>query len=454
MVEILILIALQVVNGFFSMSEAVLMTANRNRLRTRAEKGDTRAAAAFALAQDPTRFLSTVQIFITLVGIIGGAFGGASLANSLAGVLVQTPLAPYASALGFAGIVLLTTYLSLVIGELTPKRLALRDAENLACAVAPLMTRLARLMRPVVVLLSISTEALLLLLGARGGADERVSHEDVNAVVQQGVEGGVFEKGVAERVQSVLQLQEREVRLLMTPRPDIVYLDLEDGDEINREKLRTYNFSRYPVVSGGIDGILGLVETKDLLARLLTTGRLDVKRVMRIAQFVPENVAASKIVDVFRETEIHAAFVIDEYGGIEGMITVHNLLSEIVGDMEPEVILHREDGSWLLEGKLSVDEFKELLNLEALPGESDLFDTLAGFFIHQLDAIPRTGDSLEWNGFRFEVTRMEALRLAQLMVTRLQPILAMEPKAATTEAHSPKIETLETPPTTALAGSS
>lgn len=448
MIEVAILIALQVVNGFFSMSEAALMTANRNRLRTRAEKGDKRAAAAFALAQDPTRFLSTVQIFITLVGIIGGAFGGAALSDNLALVLQRTPFAPYAPAIAFTGIVLLTTYLSLVIGELAPKRLALRDAENLACAVAPLMVRLARIMTPVVSLLSFSTEAILWLLGARGGADETVSHEDVRAVVQQGVEGGVFEAAVAERVQSVLRLQERGVRLLMTPRPNIVYLDLEDGEDINRAKLQSHHFSRYPVVKGSIEHIVGIVETKDLLARVLAHGRLDLKRVMHMPLFVPENVAASKIVDVFRETSIHAAFVIDEYGGIEGMISVQDLLSEIVGDAEPETASQREDGSWLLEGKLPVDELKLLLNLDALPGEGDLFDTLAGFFIHQWDAIPRKGDHLDWQGFSFEVTQMDGLRVAQLMVTRLQPrVPGAAPSADTAQAAE-----IPAAPTMAAAG--
>jgi putative hemolysin len=417
-IEIAILIVLQIANGFFSMSEAAVIASNRNRLRALAERGDSGAQAALELAQEPTRFLSTVQIFITLIGIVGGAFGGAALSDAIAPLLNGTFLEPYATPIGFAVVVLGTTYLSLVIGELVPKRIALRNPDGIARAVSPMMRTLSRVMGPIVALLSASTAALLQVLRANNVIEAPISEDDVRAMVQEGVQSGSFQAATAEQVEGVLRLSERSAQLLMTPRPEIVYLDLANSDEANRATMREHRFSRYPVVEGGIDHVLGIVHAKDLLARMLESGRLELREAVEPAMFLPETTTAGRMSELFREKNAHIAFVIDEYGGVEGLITIHDLLLQIVGESEADEPVQRADGSWLLDGSLPIDEFKDLLDIHALPGQHERYNTLAGFFMQQFDAVPRVGDRTTWEDYTFEVVDMDGLRIDKLMVSR------------------------------------
>lgn len=427
LLSVLFLLFLIFLNGFFAMSEIALISAPRLRLEERAAKGDKRALAAMDLINAPNRFLSTIQVGITLIGILAGAFGGATLGRDLADRLARIPIiAPYSEATGVGLVVIATTYLSLIIGELVPKRLALSYAERIAVATAPYMRMLSRIVLPIVHILSFSTDGLLRVLRIKRLPHPQVTEEEIRIMIRKGTQIGVFAPDEQAIIERVLRLGDRKVGALMTPRTDIVWIDIDDPPDIIREKIIASGHSRFPVARGSLDNVIGLVDDKDLLARSFNGQPVDIHAVIQPALFVPEDMPALRILDRFKEVRLPIALVLNEYGGLEGLLTVRDVLEAIVGDIpmpepaEPE-ILQREDGSWLLDGMLSIDEFKELFHLEQLPGEEEeQYQTLGGFVMTSLAKLPTSGDHFTWENLCIEVVDMDGRRVDKVLVSPLK----------------------------------
>ncbi|MCG6135937.1 MAG: hemolysin family protein [Nostoc sp. LLA-1] len=422
--EISILLVLIIANGLFSMSEMAIVSARKVRLQQMANQGDAKARAALKLAESPNHFLSTIQIGITLIGILTGAFGGATIATRLAIYIRFIPFfVPYSEPIAFGIVVLIITYLSLIIGELVPKRLALNNPERIAAFVAIPMKAVATFASPAVYLLSASTDMILRVLGITPSLEPQVTEEEIKILIEQGTEAGTFEEAEQDMVERVFRLGDRHVSSLMTPRPDIVWLDLEDSPEENRQKMVENGYSRYPICQGGLDNVLGVIPVTDLLARSLRNQPLDLIVGLRQPVFVPESTRGLKVLELFKQTVTHMALVVDEYGVIQGVVTLNDIMSEIVGDVpegpeeeEPQII-QREDGSWLLDGMLSIDEFYELFHLEEWEiEERGSYQTLGGFVITNLGRIPISADYFEWHGMRVEVMDMDGNRVDKVLV--------------------------------------
>ena len=424
--EILIILLLIAINGVLAMAEIAIVSARKARLQQRAERGDPRARAALEMANAPTRFLSTVQIGITLIGVLAGAFGGATLAEEIALRLNRFPwLVPYSEAIGVALVVLAITYLSLVLGELVPKRLALYNPERIAAAVAGPMRALAGLTAPVVRLLSATTEAVIRLLGVQPSAEPPVTEEEIQILIEQGIQAGTFEETELDLVERVFHLSDRRVSALMTPRTEIVWLEVDDPPERIRSKILEGRHSRFPVCQGGLDNVLGIVEVKALLPQALAGHPMDLRASLREPLFMAESTSALKALELFRSARVHLALVVDEYGSVQGLITVNDILEELVGEIalgesaRPEAV-QREDDSWLIDGRLPLARFKDLLGVEELPDErKGYYNTLGGFVLSQLRRIPSVGDRFEWGGLRFEVVAMDEHRVARVRVSPL-----------------------------------
>jgi putative hemolysin len=423
--EVAIIVLLLIVNGIFSMSEMALVSARKARLKQRADRGDGRSLAALRLSESPDDFLATVQVGITLVGILAGAFGGATIAEELIPLLQQIRvIEAYADSIAFALVVLVITYLSLVIGELVPKRLALNHPEGIARAVAKPMQWLSDLSSPAVRLLSVSTNAVMRLLGIRPSAEPQVTEEEIKILVRQGAQSGVLEEAERHMVENIFHLGDLRVRSLMTPRRDIVWLEINDSPETIRRKLKESGMSRYPVCRGNLDNVLGTVRAKDLLAEKLADRPLDLQSALRRPLFAPETMPALRALEQFKQSGNHIAIVIDEHGGTQGLVTHHDILEAIAGEIEPiaatedQPAVRREDGSWLLDGALSVHEFKEILGLRKLPGEDrGEYHTLGGFIMFTLGRIPSVADHFEHGGLRFEVLDMDRRRVDKVLVS-------------------------------------
>jgi putative hemolysin len=425
--EVLLIVLLAIANGVLAMSEIAIVSARKARLQQRVAEGDRRAQVAIDLAEKPTRFLSTVQVGISLVGILAGAFGGATLSDELATVLDRVPfLASYSGALSLVLVVLGVTYLTLVIGELVPKRLALNNAEAIAAAVAGPMRTLSVLTGPVVRFLSISTEAVVRLLGVRPSSEPPVTEEEVEFMIEEGAEVGVFEQVESDIVRRVFRLGDRRVSGLMTHRTEIVWLDVEDPEVEMLARITGNIHTRFPVARGSLDSILGVVQAKDLLTQSLSGRPLDLKSILHPPIFVPESAPALDALALFKEGRQPMALVIDEYGGLEGLLTVNDILEGIVGDipeegeaLEPEAV-RRPDGSWLMDGALPIGRFKEILDVEQLPMEEEgHFETLGGFVMAYLGRIPSTADHFRWHELCFEVMDMDGHRVDKVLVAPL-----------------------------------
>ena len=421
-VEVLILAVLILANGVFAMAEIAIVSARRTRLQQQAQEGNKRAQVALELAKAPNQFLATVQIGITLVGIMAGAFGGATIAEELAGMLAQVPLlAPYSEAIGVGVVVLAITYFSLVIGELVPKRLGLNNAERVAARFAPFMRTLSRLASPLVRLLSLSTDLALRLLRVRPQQEIPVTEEEIRLLLQQGTRAGSFEPAEQEMVEHVFRLGDATVESLMTPRPEVVWLDLDDPAEESRRVVATGGYLRLPVARGDLDHGLGMVYATDLLADSLCGLPFDLEANLRPALYLPETITALEAVEQLRENRTDAALVIDEYGGFAGLLTVEDILEAIVGDIqapgEPVELeaVQREDGSWLLDGTLPIDEVEELLGIDSLPDEGSQYRTLGGLVLLCLGRIPSAGDHFHCCGWRFEVLDMDRRRVDKVL---------------------------------------
>ena len=422
--EILIILVLIIANGVFSMSEMAIVSARKVRLQQLANQGDAKARVALTLAESPNHFLSTVQVGISLIGILTGAFGGATIANRLAVYVKLVPLlAPYSEPISFGIVVLIITYLSLIVGELVPKRLALNNPERIASIVAIPMQALAAIASPVVFLLSASTDLILRVLGITASTEPQVTEEEIKILIEQGTEAGTFEEAEQDMVERVFRLGDRPVSYLMTPRPDIVWLDLEDTAEENRQKMVDSAYSRYPVCQAGLDNVLGVIPVTDLLARSFRGEPLDLTVGLRQPVFVPESTRGLKVLELFKQTITHMALVVDEYGVIQGLVTLNDIMSEIVGDVpstdgqdQPQAV-QREDGSWLLDGMLPVEEFLELFGMEEWESEErGSYQTLGGFVITHLGRIPAAADHFEWQSMRIEVMDMDGNRVDKVLV--------------------------------------
>jgi putative hemolysin len=422
--EILIVLLLILANGLFAMSEMAIVSSRKVRLQQLANTGNQKAQTALELANTPNRFLSTVQVGITLIGILAGAFGGATLAEKLAVELSQIPiLDPYSDVIALAVVVGLIAYLSLIFGELVPKRLALNNPEQIAVIIAKPMNFLSKLTAPVVHLLSISTDFILRLLGIQASNEPQVTAEEIKVLIEQGTQSGIVEEAEQDIVDRVFQLGDRPVQSLMTPRPEIFWLDLDDTAEENRQQLNQISSTRVLVCQEGLDNVLGFVQVTDLLSQTLSNQPLDLTRSLRRPLFVPENTSVLKILEMFKQTGIHIGIVVDEYGVIQGLVTLNDILLELVGDIptidnqdEPQVI-QREDGSWLLDGMLGVEEFFQLFELERFAVQSQgNYHTVGGFVITHLSRIPSVADHFEWNGLRIEVVDMDGNRVDKVLV--------------------------------------
>ena len=421
--EILILILLILLNGLFSLSEMAVVSARKVRLQQRAEEGSKGAGTALTLAVQPTRLLSTVQIGITLIGILSGAFGSATIAETLTAYFAQFPaLQPYSEAIAVGIVVTVVTYLSLVIGELVPKRLALNNAEGIASSVAPIMEFISRVMKPFVSLLSFSTEIIVRLLRIKQVSEPAITEEEVKILIEQGTQSGVFEGVEQEIVERIFRLSDRTVNSLMTHRSEMVWLNIENPLEENIKKILATGHSNFVVCRGGFDEVIGVLRTKDLLREYAAGGSVGIPASLLMPPFVPEGMKALEVVARLRHDKSSVALIVDEYGTIDGMVTLTDVLEAIVGDIpalddegEPAA-MRREDGSWLLDGMIPVDELQMLLDLNELPEDSDDYDTLGGLFMAQMGRVPMLGDKFEWNNLRFEVMDMDGHRVDKVLV--------------------------------------
>jgi len=423
--EIVVIVILILVNGVFSLAEFAMASSRKARLQQRVDDGDARAKTALALFEHPLHFLSTVQIGITLIGVLAGAVGGATLAGGLAVTLERIPvLAPHASTIAFGVVVLGITFLTLVVGELVPKKLALQNPEAIISAMAWPMGVLTRVFSPLVHLLSSSTSLVLRGFGVKPRPDVPVTEEELQVLLDQGRQAGVFEASEQDMVQGVFRLTERRVFQVMKPRTEIVWLDINETDEVNRRKIADSPYSRFPACADDLDHVLGVVKARDWL--LLNGAPL--KSCMLPTHFVPETAMASRALEVFKTRKPELMLVIDEFGGVQGLLTITDLLSEIVGGIdtsEPQAV-QRQDGSWLVDGLLSIDDFKDRFEIVSEMPDEDNYESVGGFVMSSLASIPKTADRFEWSGLRFEVVDMDGKRVDKVLVTRV----AVEPPAA------------------------
>jgi len=419
--ELLLIAFLIAMNNVLAMTEAALLAVRKARLQQRVNEGDKKAEIVLRLVENPNQFLSVIQIGITLIDVLTGAITGATLAVVLARQFEKVPvLAPYSEGIGLATGVLIITYFSIILGELVPKRLAIQNPEKIASRFAQPMLLFSKLLSPVVRFLSFSTNVTLRLIGIRPSNEPPVTEEEIHVLLDQGTQAGIFEEAEQDMVAGVFRLNDRRVYSLMTPRTEILWLDVRDTADEILKKLAEGPYSRFPVCQGSLDNVLGIVKARELLKRSLAGDPIHLKECLSPALFIPETTFASRALEVFKESNKELVLVIDEFGGVTGLLTINDVLEEIVGDIEtgePQVT-QRQDGSWLLDGMLDIDEFKELFHLGILPNEDD-YETLAGFVLTSLGKIPHSADQFEWEGLRFEVVDMDARRVDKVLVTTL-----------------------------------
>jgi putative hemolysin len=435
-----IVLLLIVLNGILAMSELAIVSARPNRLQQMADNGNKGAKAALDLASDPSKFLSTVQIGITLIGIVNGAFGGATLSQPVARQLARIPLIEsYASTVAGAVVVLLITYLSLIIGELVPKQLALQRSEAAASLIAPMMQVLSKVTAPVVWFLAVSNEAVLKLLRADQSDEPAVTEEEVKVLLMQATEAGIFERAEQEMVAGVFGLGDRTAGELMTPRHAIVFLDLAEPDEENMRRMGETHFQVYPVCDGSTDNVVGVINTRDLWHQHVQNKPISIREMMRPALFVPEISPVLSVLQQMRDSKALVAIVIDEYGGVEGLLTIDDVLGGVVdeigaheGEDVVEGAIRRDDGTWLVDGVLGAHEVRELFGIKELPGEeAGRFETIGGFILDQLGHIPVEGESVEVENHRIEVVDMDGHRIDKVQI--IPPAPAPAGAEATTD---------------------
>ncbi|MEX8194702.1 hemolysin family protein [Comamonas guangdongensis] len=429
--EIAILFALICLNGLFAMSEIALVTARKTRMQKLIDEGDSGAAAAIKLGEDPTRFLSTIQIGITSIGVLNGIVGEAALAGPLENWLIQLGMAQkYADYLSTGLVVVLITYFSIVVGELVPKRLGQTHPEALARLVSRPINFLALATKPFVWLLSASTRGLLKLLGVKENSGAVVTEEEIQAILVEGRTAGVIESQEHTMVRNVFRLDDRQIGSLMVPRGDVVCLDIDDSFEANLQRIEQADHARFPVIRGDMNNIVGVLNPRQWLASSVRAsgGSRELKdQPLQPALYVPETITGMELLDNFRTSDVHMAFVIDEYGEVQGIVTLKDLIEAITGEFQPRDpesswAVQREDGSWLLDGHIPVPELKDHLGLDAVPEEErGRYHTLSGMIMLLLGCMPSEADVVEWENWRFEVVDMDGKTLDKVLATRLQP---------------------------------
>ncbi|MBI2239309.1 MAG: HlyC/CorC family transporter [Magnetospirillum gryphiswaldense] len=423
--EIAVIAFLVLLNGAFAMSEMAIVSSRKARLAMRAAEGSKGAQAAMSLAENPGRFLSSVQIGITLVGILAGAYSGATLAVPFEAWLNRFPvLDPVAEVLSIAVVVGAITYASLIIGELVPKQIALGDPERVAIVVARPMALVARFASPLVWLLEHSSRMTLAVLRIRPAADQSVTEEEVKAMIAEGTQSGVFEPQEQELLSGVMRFGDRRIRGIMTPRNEMVSIDLDWDQDRIIQVMKDSPHSRLPVYRGNSDNILGVVQAKDLLNIFLSGQELRLEDAVKPVQVVHDNSPALMVLDTLKDSLIHMALVVDEYGSVEGIVTAADILSAILGGLSEHgvdyegAIVARQDGSWLVDGSVAVDVARDRLNCRVLVDEDSDYDTMAGFILSKSRAIPSAGDHFTWQGWRFEVVDMDGRRIDKVLVSR------------------------------------
>jgi putative hemolysin len=427
-IEFLLILFLIFLNGIFALSEIAIVSARKARLQQRINEGDKRAQVALTLAEHPNVFLATVQIGITLIGVLAGALGGATMSRSLAEAFKMWDwLAPYADSLSLGLVVVLITVLSVVLGELVPKRLALHSPERIALLIAPPMLLLSKIFSPVVAFLSGSTDLFMRVVGVKPSTEPPVTEEELQVLLDQGTQAGVFEESEQDMVQGVFRLNDRRVFSLFTPRTEIVWLDMTDTPDEIKQVIEESPYSQFPVCEDSLDNVLGIIKARDLLIESLHGDALALKRNLQPVTYVPETAYASRALEIFKSGAAEMLLAVDEFGSVQGLLTFSDILEEIVGDIEdgePQAT-QRQDGSWLLDGLLDIEDFKEIFNLRHLPDEEE-YETLGGFMMNHLGRVPSVSDAFDWSNMKFEVVDMDGNRVDKVLVTLVPPPLSAD----------------------------
>lgn len=423
--EIIIILLLILLNSIFAMAEIAIVSARKSKLRHQANEGSKNAQAALDLAESPSRFLSTVQIGITFVGIFAGAFGGGTIAKSLSSNLKNIPLiASYADSIAIFLVVALITYLSLIIGELVPKRIALNNPEAIAKFMAYPMNLLSSIASPFVTLLTFSTDWILRFLQIKQSGEPTVSDEEIKMLMGEGARVGIFNLAEKDIVERTLKLSDKKINSLMTPRKEIVWLELDSPFKTLRNKIAKHPHAHFPVCRDSLDKVVGVARAEDILTNFLMEEKIELQKFTHKPLFVPESMDALKLLELFRKTGIHMSLVVDEYGSVQGLLSLTDILEAIVGDIpsfnelvDKEIIL-REDGTHLIDGLVPIEEFKEYFHFKRLPEEhTGVFHTIGGFVMHKLGHIPTTGDKLEWGNHKFEIVDMDGNRIDKILIS-------------------------------------
>lgn len=422
--ELLIILLLVLLNGIFSMSEIALVSSRKSRLEAAAKNGDSNAKAALNLANSPTRFLSTVQIGITLIGLLTGMYSGDNITSDFEKIIYNIEiLRPYSHSLAVGTVLVFITYLSLVLGELVPKRIGMANPEAISKFMAMPMNLLSKVTAPFIALLGFSSDLIIKILNIKQ-SENSVTEEEIKSLIQEGTSGGVFEEIEQEIVHNVFQLGDRKVTSLMTNRQEIVWLDLEDTVEENKSKIFDSRHSIYPVCRGTVDDVVGLVYVKDLIATDIEAQMANLSAILRDPVYLPESNRAYQALEKFKEQRVYFGIIVDEYGGLLGVVTMHDIMDALVGDISEDIeeaseVIRRDDGSYLVDAQLPFDDFLRYFNInmqETERREFVGFNTLGGFVLHILENIPKTGEKFSWKQFDFEVIDMDRSRIDKLLV--------------------------------------
>jgi putative hemolysin len=434
MTDVFIILALILLNGLFALSELAVVSARRLRLERMALEGDAGAVAALGLADDPSRFLSTVQVGITLIGIFNGAFGEASLVARVAPALAGWGMDPaWAHPLALGVVVVGITFASIVLGELVPKRIAILYPELLAARFARPLSNLSRLMHPFVRLLAVTTDFIMRLMGMRHRKEDAPTEEEVTGLIKESTDAGVFEKAEYDIAARALRLDDWHLRALMTPRIDLQFLDLDHAPADNLARIAASPYSRFPVYRGDRAAVLGVVRARNLFAQAIrgaSLAAIDIAAAVEPILYVPDSVSAIDLLEQLKLERAELAMIVDEYGDIQGMVTLTDVMGALVGDVSSgqdgalDDAVRREDGSWFVDGGMVLERFRDLTGavLDFPDEDSDAYHTLAGFMLYQLGVIPKSGDALDWGGWRFEVVDMDGNRIDRLLVAPVPPV--------------------------------
>jgi len=420
--EIIVILFLIIANGTFAMAEIAIVSSRKSKLKVMAEAGSRKAQKALELAQDPGNFLSTIQISITLIGILAGVYGGATIAKDLQHVFdAYSLLNPYSYTLSLAVVVIGITYFTLIIGELVPKRLALQHPERIAVLIAMPVYYVSIVVYPFVRILDASSGVIIRILGIKKPVSD-VSEEEIKSLLAEGAEAGIFHKMEQDICQRAFRMDDLSVHDIMTPRPDIVWLDYTAPFQENLDKIREAHHTLFPVCKGGLDQVVGILHVKDLFKIYPEIEKSDIESLLHQPFIFPETVSIMKIIEHFRSSPINIALVVDEYGVIQGLVTVNDIVEALVGDISSfreagdQEIVEREDGSWLVDGTIPIETFKQNFNIADMPGDKDEdYHTLGGFIMTYLGRVPVTGDLIHWDKYRFEVVDMDGNRVDKVL---------------------------------------